>query len=136
MLHLRAPHPLPPTAIIRRHPIAHQHARARRRLEHVVHAFDAQGRALLVRARPDDLGDALALLAGDPGAGVFWRGGVRGGGAEVGFAADEDDGDGGAADGADFFYPLGKCNAKDVRGERRGRGWYGYGGVGVNEPLL
>ena len=31
---------------------------------------------------------------------------MRGGGTEVGFAADEDDGDLWAADGADFFYPL------------------------------
>lgn len=37
-------------------------------------------------------------------------------GAEVGFAAYEDDGDVGAADGADFFYPLaGDGSAKEDR---------------------
>ena len=44
---------------------------------------------------------------------------MRGGGTEVGFAADEDDGDLGAADGADFFYPL--CLVS-VRAERAGDG--------------
>ena len=82
--------------------LAHEHARAGRGLEDVVDALDLEGRALLVGAGADLLGDALRLGAGDVLRSVRvvrWR-------AEVDLAADEDDGDGGAADGADFLYPL------------------------------
>ena len=87
---------------VRRHALAHEHARARRGLEHVVDALDLERAALLVRARADRGRDALRLLARDEG-GRVGRAGRR---AQVGLAADEDDGDRRAADGADFFYPL------------------------------
>ena len=43
------------------HALAHEHARARRGLEDVVDALDLERGALLVRARADELRNALAL---------------------------------------------------------------------------
>jgi hypothetical protein len=42
---------------------AHQHARARRSLEHVIDTLDLQCRTLLVRTGTDGLRSPLALLA-------------------------------------------------------------------------
>lgn len=95
----------PSTALspmVRRSTLAHQHRRAGRGLEDVVHALDLERRALLVRACSYRLRDALCLGARDKvlrvGAALWW--------AEVRLAADEQDGYRRAADGADLFYPL------------------------------
>lgn len=86
----------------RGHALAHEHRRARRRLEHVVHALDLQRRALLVRPRPDRLRDLLRLRPRHElrrvRAALWWP--------QVRLAANEDDGYLGAADRAHFFYPL------------------------------
>jgi hypothetical protein len=50
---------------VRGHALAHEHARARGGLEDVVDAGGGQRRALLVRARANLCGDALALRARD-----------------------------------------------------------------------
>lgn len=97
------PAALPPVVLLPVDALAHQHARARRRLEHVVHALDLQRGALLVRARADRARHALRLLARHE---VRELGRVRGR-PQVRFAAHEQHGDGRAADGAHFFYPLG-----------------------------
>jgi hypothetical protein len=89
-------------AIARRDALAHEHARAGGRLEHVVDALGFERGALLVRARADLFGYALGLVARDVPPDV---GRVRGW-AQVRFAADEEDGDRRTADGSDFFYPL------------------------------
>ena len=43
------------------HAIPHEHARARRSLEHIVDTLDLERGTLLVRARADELRNALAL---------------------------------------------------------------------------
>lgn len=80
---------------IRRHALAHQHARPRRRLKHIIDALDLERAALLVRARADRLRDPLCLLARDE-VGGGGRGGAFGR-PEVGLAPHEEDRDLGAA---------------------------------------
>ena len=50
-------------ARVRGDALAHQHARARRGLKHVVNTFDLEGGALLVSPRTDRLRYALCLLS-------------------------------------------------------------------------
>ena len=64
-------------------------------------AFDAEGRALLVRPRADGLRYGLALLARNE---AWYRSGAHG--SQVGFAAHEQHGDVWSADGSHFFDPL------------------------------
>jgi hypothetical protein len=88
---------------VRRDALAHEHAQTCRSLKDIIDALDPERRALLVGARADLLCDALGLRACYKRA----RGVLRvWGWAEVGFAANEKDGDRWAADGAYFFYPL------------------------------
>ena len=85
-----------------RHALAHEHARARRGLKHIVDALDLERGALFVRTCADGLRDLLGLCAGDErgriGAALWWP--------EVRLAADKDDGYLWATDRANFFYPL------------------------------
>jgi hypothetical protein len=89
-----------------RHSISHQHARPCGSLKHVIDTLNLQSRTLLVRPCTNGLRDAFPLLTGNPRAGVLGGIRMRDVRAEVGFAADKNDGNGRATDGADFFYPL------------------------------
>ena len=134
LLHGRAPAAPPPVVLrrlavqpMRRRAVAHEHARARRGLEHLVDALDLERGALLVRARADDVRHALALLARHvPPEGVRGRRRVVLCGPQVGLAAHENDRDRRPTDAAHLLDPL------RARGEPGPRvGW-----VGIYVPLM
>ena len=77
--------------------LAHEHARPRCGLEHIVNTFDLQGAALFVCTRANFLCDALGFSAGY-GFGRY--------AAEVGFAPNKKDGDLRSADRPYFLDPL------------------------------
>ena len=86
-----------PAPLVCWYALAHEHARPRRGLEHIVDAFDLQGAALFVCTRANFLCDAFGFSAGY-GLGRY--------AAEVGFAPNKKDGNLRSADRPYFLDPL------------------------------